>query len=652
MKRIKPILLFTSLSMLFTSCGGNSPDPIIPPVPVDDHHVVFDFNNPEELVKKGVKLDTVSRNAGKEKEIVIKDGKMILDNDLYLGIIGRIESELTNNVWIRKVTFTVLEGADKYAPEEESEKQRFHDNVWEDKTSIRTDLGVGGLFFKGTGKVVIDKIEVDTADFKPYTTQLSFSGIDEDEKIYILGGSTQVDYDARKEFKSDMIFPINETVNFLIERNARHKKYYGFPDAAAPEGFAPIRTVDATFEDPKTGEQIVTKVYQLSIIDDITLKNVPVSFTWTGVSAYNALKVDTTSAIKYVKGFMETKALDSIDIRPGDAIYGGTIKMIGLRAKSGYHDLKVYVNGVEAKVDYSKETPSYSFVVPEKDEIIISFKASEGDPVTPGVDKLVVSEKGYLLVGKNEEGRFLAFNAALDHPSATLKSIKFKGEELTPIVQEEGTAYKLSDEQNKEYEASSDKLSLFTVEITESGIFDTSIRINTGSFVSKVEESKDGGATYSEVSISDSLYHVKGNSKIRLSFTPNENLEMFAIERNDVRLVKGTDYLVNELGVATYVFDASRSEYEFLVQTINQKVVLTANISEGYKIEGLTSEPVNVGEPVSYKLAGNDDEHSLFDKNIVITYNGANVPFNEQDYSFTLIPVKGVSEIKVVITEK
>lgn len=617
------------------------------------NEVVFNFATGESLHRKGIKLDVNSRNVGKEEEIKIENGKMILENGLSLGVLSRATTETeTYNCWMRKITFVFDEGEEYFIPDE-SEKDRYKNGVWQDTENTRTDRGIAVLFLKATGhRVVLNKIIVESVEFKAYTSNVSFTGIDTDEKIYVLNGLTQIDYDNKVLFTTDMKFPIMETAYFLIERNARHKKYYEFPDLAAQAGVPDIVAVDATFED-KDHNPIITKVYCLSVPDMTVTTNISITASWIGKNAYQAIKVDDTSGIKYVKGYMETNALTSIGVNVGDVNYGGRVTLRGLRSKTGYHDLKVFVNGSEVPIDNSSEVPSYSFIVPEADEIKLSFSALQGEDIPHGATKIPLGEKGYLLGGEYDGKMMFKFENDLDHPTAKIDVLKFNNEVLTPVTVEESQAYILSAAQKEIYDKAEDKVALFNATIIEGGAFATTLRFNKGAYSLKIERSTDG-TNYTVVEPSSSAinleYNLSGNDIVRATFTPQENLLMYALERNDKRLTKGVDYETLDNETVIYNFTATREEFDFLIQTDNQKVLLNVDITFGYKVEGLPTEATPVGQSLKLTVTGVDDDHPIYGKKVTVTYNGKDVPFSTEEYSFVIIPVKGAFTITVVVS--
>ena len=58
------------------------------------------------------------------------------------------------------------------------------------------------------------------------------------------------------------------------------------------------------------------------------------------------------------------------------------------------------------------------------------------------------------------------------------------------------------------------------------------------------------------------------------------------------------------------------------------------------------------GKPLTLTVGTINDDYALFGKKITVTYNGAEIPVSEDNFSFTFTPIKDVSKIKVVVEDK
>ena len=118
-----------------------------------------------------------------------------------------------------------------------------------------------------------------------------------------------------------------------------------------------------------------------------------------------------------------------------------------------------------------------------------------------------------------------------------------------------------------------------------------------------------------------------------------------------------TNYTLNqEDGSITYTFNANAKKYDFFIQTKPQVVTLTLDETSttGYIIKDLPKEAVEVGKSIVLTLGVTDDtQYWLSGKKITVTYDGkeAQVTEVEGEFKFTIIPVKGVSNIKVIVTD-
>ena len=611
----------------------------------NENLVVFNFSDgePENLIRKGIQIDTRTLNPGEFPEI--KDGVISLKEGMRIVVNCRVGG--TKNVWMRKITFVFKEGADKFAPIEEEDKGKYKDGIWTETMVERTDRGTGNLPCLASGKVVIDKIIVETIPFAPYKTKISFTGLEDDEKIYVAKETTKEGYKEKIEYKSDMEFIISDFYYFVVAANARHKKYYELPDIVNEKDQV-LPYTNTYIEDPVTLEQVFVRFYRIDIPEKI-VESIPLTVKWTGKNAVQSLRFDDVSGNKYVKGYMETNPMESLDIQDGDVVYGKAIKIFGLRPKNGFIDLKLKVNGKEIGPTEDDNGSFYEFIVDEKDENTISFTATEGDD--PSITKVNISEKGYLYGGEIEGLFNFQFQEAEDHPSAKLVTLKFNDVIIEPKEIDEHMRYILNEEQTATFKAASEsaRAILFANSTIEEGDpYQTNIIINKGNYTVKVEFYNTATSAYEEIQ-GESIakytnYGLTGGVDMKVTITPNTNLDIFAIDLNDVRL-KNTDYAVDSNGIVTYTRAADRLKLEFLIQTKSQTVTLAPTITEGYKIEGLTG-PVNVGQAINLKLGPIED---LYGKTITVTYNGVNVPVSTDTFEFTITPIKDVTALNVTI---
>ena len=610
--------------------------------------VVFNFNDGENLTRKGIQIDPNTLNPEYPE---IKDGVITLKEGMRIGVNCRAIG--TKDVWMRKITFVFKEGSDKLAPIEEEDKQKYKDGVWTETMVDRTDRGTANLPCLASGKVVIDKIIVETVPFATYKTKITFTGLEDDEKIYIAKETTQEGYEQRIEYKSDMEFVISEFYYFVVASNAKHKKYYELPDIVNDKDSGLVYT-DTYIEDPTTHQQVHVRFYRIDIPETI-VESIPLTVKWDGKNAAKSLRFDDVSGNKYVKGYMETSPMESLDIQEGDVIYGKEIKLYSIRPKNGFRDLKLVVNGKEIEPTLEDESRFYKFVVEEKDENIVGFTATQGDD--PSITKVNISEKGYLYGGEIEGLFNFEFTQADDHPDAILKTLKFNDDVVESKEIEEHTRYILTAEQTAAFKAASEseRIALFSKsEFTEGNPYQTDMVINKGSYTVKVEYRNTSTDPYQEIQPEEAgkyaNYGLTGGVDMKVTITPNVNLYIFAIDLNDVRL-KDTEYTVDaNTGVVTYLRKADRLKLDFLIQTKNQTVTITPTITEGFKVEGLES-PVNIGNKIALKLAPVDDSHWLEGKKITVTYNGAEVAVDTTTFMFEITPIKDVTALNVTIED-
>ena len=92
-----------------------------------------------------------------------------------------------------------------------------------------------------------------------------------------------------------------------------------------------------------------------------------------------------------------------------------------------------------------------------------------------------------------------------------------------------------------------------------------------------------------------------------------------------------------------------------IIQTKAQKVTLSLDkdSTAGYIIKELESpKEFEVGQKIKLSLGVISEEYSLYDKIITVTYNGEILKVDENDFSFEILPLKGIENIKVVVANK
>ena len=614
-----------------------------------DNKIVYTFeglteeNYTQKLNRKGVKLVAETYVASDGFENVFKNNNFNVANDKMFQIKCRIDTKY--DVWVRKVEFTFADNKKGLTLVNPDYSETYKDGVWT-TSKEKSNEGVGEIFLKGVGEAVISKIVITTATFKHETTKLKINGLDENDKVYYFpGAATFENWEKKTLLTADTEFITLQTHQLWVEWSQFHKDFY--EDLILENNGSPIR-VAVFYPDPESPlpkDKIVCYTFE-PVKADVN-QNV-LDCRWTSKSSESSIKVDVASANKYVKGFMETDPLNSLGLT--NISYGGNATL-SLVAKKGYMDLKVFVNGTQA--EKTEDRDSYKFVMPFSKEINISFTATEGDERLDGKTVIKLNgdnaDKGELLAAENEGKIYIAFQEYEDHPTAKMTALKFVNEDLTPVKDDEdGTVYVLDKKADIDaFNNAQDKSTLFTATIVESEKYNSNLIFNKGSFKVEIagkEPVEENGRV---------KYEVEGKSDVTVKITPNEYLDIHSIEVNDKRL-EASSYVLNEDGSISYTFNAKASSYEFLIQTKAQLVTLEldSDSTKGYIIKDLPKEAVTCGQGLNLTLAGADDDHYLEGKKITVTYNNKVSPVDEGNFVFTIIPVKGVSKIKVVVEDK
>ena len=643
--KVKRLLFFPVLcGMFLSSCGESTPE-------VPDNVVIYTFeglteeNYAQKLTKGGTRMYVEPYVAEAGFENVFKNNNFNVANEKQFKLLCRTESE-GKDVWIRKIEFTFVKGKNQLGLVNADEFESYANGVW--TTSLtKGNLGQNSVDFKGINEAVISKIAVTTAPYVAEKTKFEFTGLDANDKVYSFGGFTYEDWQKRQLVKSDTEFVTLQTYYLYVEFSQNHAEYY----SALSMKFGNKVIEDHKLHDPE-GKEIV--VYSISIDDkDVIDGKVIINATWTPKAANEFFVIDIANANKYVKGFMETEPKASLYLE--NEIGFGNKVSISLRPKRGYKNLKMIVNG--QTIEREEEKDLYTFTVPFAKPINFSFTAEEGDRETEGKDVIALTgankDKGVLLGAEKEGNVYIAFLNDEDHPTAALTGLKFQGSDLDPFQppendeEEEGNIYKLSPEQAAVYKSASDKSSLFTATITEQDSYKSTLRINKGAFKAEIE-----GKEASE-DMGYDVYEVNGKSSVTVKFTLNEYKDLHSIEVNDKRLVE-SEYTVNPDGSISYTFAANAKTYDFIVQTKAQKVTLSLDESSttGYIIKDLPKE-FEVGQKVRLSLGVTDEsKYWLEGKAITVTYNEEKLVVDESNFTFEILPLKGVSKIKVEVSDK
>lgn len=616
-----------------------------------ENKVVYTFeglteeNYTQKLTKGGTRVVVEPYVAEAGFENVFKNKNLNVANDKQFQLICRTKSE-DKDVWIRKIEFTFVGDKNQLALINGDEFESYANGVWT-TTLTKGNLGQNSIDFKGINEAVISKIVITTAPYVAEKTKLVFNGLDADDKVYSFDGFTYEEWQKRKLVSSDTELVTLQTYYLYVEFSQYHAEYYSVLNMK----FGNTTIEDRKLFDPE-GKEIV--VYRMLLSDkDVIDGKVTINATWTPKIANEHFVIDTVSANKYVKGFMETEPKASLYLE--NAIGFGNKVSINLRPKRGYKNLKMIVNG--QTIEREEEKDLYTFTVPFAKPINISFTAEEGDRETEGKEVIELTgtnkEKGKLLAAELEGAIYVTFYANEDHPTATLTAISFEGSPLTPFTPPDGEEepeskiYKLNSEQTAKYKATADKSSLFVVTIQEQDSYKSTVRINKGAFKVEIE-----GKQATE-DMGYDVYEVDGKSSVTVKFILNEYKNLHSIEVNDKRLTE-SEYKVNLDGSISYTFAANAKTYDFIVQTKAQKVTLSLDETSttGYIIKDLPKE-FEVGQKVRLSLGVTDEsKYWLEGKVVTVTYNGEKLTVDESNFTFEILPLKGISKIKVEVSDK
>ena len=610
---------------------------------------ITEENYLEKLSRKGTRIFVNNYVTQAGFENVFKDNKFYILPEKMFQVLCRISQP---EVWIRRIDFTFDNNKNGMELVNADPTESYSNGVWTTSRDKGND-GISEISFKGTGEgATISKIVLTTVPFVQDAVSLEFNGLSAEDKVYIFeGGPTFEKWQTKTLVDANTKVYTLQTYYLWVEWSAQHKTYYEDLTLAYNGAYL----VDTKFyPDPESGlPQNLIIVYTISPNPNDKVK-ASINCLWNAKRAAKSIKVDLVSANKYVKHFSELDPLGSLELSTATF---GTNTSVSIRPKKGYYDLKMIINGTTISKDEASDL--YKFVIPLADSINISFTASEGNEEYRGKDVIALlgenAGKGVLLGAMNENELYITFSEADDHPNAQIDSLSFQGSPLTKHThhgeegEEDKTYFKLEPDQLLVYQATSaeNKPSLFSATITEPGTYSSTLIINKGAY--KVEIA---GKESTEVG-EEIKYEIEGKSSVTIKFTPNTYMDIYAIEVNDKRLTN-EQYTLNPDGSISYTFNANAKNYDFFVIAKQQTVQLALDptSTEGYKIENLPAEPSLVGQEITLKLAPADDSHWLEGKNITVTYNGANLPVNEKEFTFPITPVKGVSIIKVVVTDK
>lgn len=637
--KVNRLLLFPVLcGMFLSSCGE-----IAPVVP--DNVVTYTFegltedNYLEKLGKDGVRLyvDGFLSEVGFSN--VFKDNNFVVPNEKQFKMLCKDINPGQKSVWIRKLEFTFVGNKNQLVLINGDEYQTYKDEVW---TTTRTkgNEGDSEINFKAVNEAVISKITVTTAPVKFDTVKIEFTGLDADDKIYLLKAESYESWLEKKLFTSDMDFVTLESYVFWIERGQHHTDYF----ESATMTYREKDIADHKVYSPEGKDYVL---YTVSIsTDDAEAGKSVINVTWNPKDAKDAISVDIETGNKYVKGFMETDPKSFII----NKMPYGKEATVFLNPKKGYKNLKLLVNDQVIEGDEEREE-IYKFVVPFAEQITFKFAAEEGEKEDEGKDVIALTGsnegKGKLLAAEQDGLIYVTFYASEDHPTAAISSLSFKGEGLEVVKDdEEGKIFRLSAKQSAEYKTTSkeDRPGCFEAVITEQESYKSSIRIKKGNFTVEIagEEPSIDPTGYI-------VYEVDGKSDVTIKFTPNEFLDLHSVEVNDKRL----EYTPNPDGSMSYTFNAKAKLYDFLVQTKAQKVTLSLDKTSttGYIVKDLPKE-FEVGQKVRLSLGVISEEYLLEGKLITVTYNETQLTVDENNFTFEIVPVKGIEKIKVVVENK
>lgn len=600
-----------------------------------------DYND----IKKGVKLNLLASNSLSSYSDLVQNGKIVLNSGMKFNIL----SSQDKTTWIRKIEFDFASGKENliYKPDGDLTKNRtFVNGVW-NANETRTDKGDADVLFEATGKVEINSVLITIEEFKAYPVSMTINGLSASDQLYYFKTFTYEGFQQKKLYDSNVKFDAGETYYFYLIPSQLHQKYYDSPTVLTlNDGL--VRS--ATLNKPEDVQLPFNLMYYFTPEIDES-KNV-INYTFLGLSATKSIKIDDTSAIKYVKGYMETNSIESLQL--SNITYGKSMEW-RITPKDGFYDLDVIFNGTKLEKRYEDRTYIFNLTPLDSDENTISFEAKEGFYYDAGEFTIQLTgdkSKFFIPVAAKGDDHFFAIIPYNDYPKAKASNVKFNNTAKDPMDSDEGEPiYQLTNEEYqllKSKETNALKEALFTFDVTDTEAYTSVLKFNSNNFTVTIP-------TLTQTSPNEIVFNGVGRQNYTITITPNENYDFKAIDVNDKRL-SDSQITKNADGSVTFTFTATRLENEFLVQTTVQKVKLTENITTGFKIDGIDNE-VLCGTKIVLELKPTSDEYFLANKNIVITYNNENItpiisPENPDQVTFEIIPIKTQTEIKVVITDK
>ena len=225
---------------------------------------------------------------------------------------------------------------------------------------------------------------------------------------------------------------------------------------------------------------------------------------------------------------------------------------------------------------------------------------------------------------------------------AQVSNVKFNNTAKELKTREDVKYYELTnDEYNLLTPGGANLSDYFTFDVTDTESYESKLTFNDNNYSIII----NGVAQPLE-------FNLAGRGIYNITIKPNDNYEFKAIDVNDIRYVKDTNYQFNPDGTITFKFNALRLDNDFVVQTVKQKVLLTQNITTGFMIDGINEE-IECGAPVVLEIKPTSDDYFLYGKKITVTYNGTNVSVNTADekYTFEITPIKTQTEIKVLVED-
>ncbi len=611
--------------------------------------IVFTFESLKEdtyvaqLTRKGVRVNV--DNAGYGFDEMFKNGNLVYNSGKHLVFLCQETSFGGVKVLIRKIEFSFVDNKNNLElGSSQDDKSEYSDGVWTSKAT-ESDEGDTTIVFNTTGDVIISKLVITTTPFVQTMIKPIFTNLGDGEKVYYFNGPNFEEWQKKVLVTSDLELVNGQDYYLYVEWNQYHKDYFDNLAMFYKETPLHVSTFYPSEESGLPQKEIVCYMYRPAKEES---KTNTIELGWAPKEASKEVVIDIDTANKYVKGFMETEPNASLGL--GNFLFGKEV-ILDLKPKKGYIDLKMIVNGVT--ISPENDSDKYKFTAPFAKPISISFAAKEGSEDTDGREVIALTgdnkDKGCLVGDFRNDQFFFIFLPDDNHPTATLTSISFNEAVLEKHVgEEEREYYLLTKEQTTQYRNASDKSALFSVTLTENPTYTSSLSFNKGAF--KVEIA-DKTPTETDEGVK---YEIAGKSSVTVKITPEQYLDIHSVEVNDKRLAKEQYTLDPTDGSVTYTFTANALNYDFLIQTKPQTVQLELDneSTSGYKIKDLPTTPSEVGKPLTLTLMPSDDSHWLEGKKITVTYNGVELPVDENNFTFVVTPVKGVSKIKVIVIDK